>query len=104
MSTGLILYFAALLAMLWFLVLRPQQRRAKATRDLMSALQVGDEVLTAAGIYGQITEFDGPTVFLAVSDALEIKVTRESIAQRVSYDDPTETDAIAVGDDVEENS
>ena len=50
-------------------------------------VDVGDEVLTSAGMYGEITEFDGQSVFLAISDSLEIKITRESIAERVVYAD-----------------
>jgi preprotein translocase subunit YajC len=74
-----------IMGVMWALLILPQQRRAKAMREMLSKLQVGDEVLTAAGIYGEITEFDGQTVFLAVSDNLEIKITRESIAERVVY-------------------
>lgn len=74
-----------IMGIMWALLIMPQQRKAKAARAMLSKLEVGDEVLTSAGIYGEITEFDGQTVFLAVSDTLEIKITRESIAERVTY-------------------
>ena len=77
----------AIMGIMWALLILPQQRRAKAAREMLSKLEVGDEVLTSAGIYGEIAEFDGQTVFLAVSDTLEIKITRESIAERVVYAD-----------------
>jgi preprotein translocase YajC subunit len=54
---------------------------------MLTALDVGDEVLTSAGFYGTIAEFDGDTVFLAVNDALEIKITKASISERVQYSD-----------------
>ena len=72
---------------MWALLILPQQRRAKAHREMLSKLDVGDEVLTSSGMYGTIAEFDGGTVFLAVSDNLEIKVTKESISERVVYAD-----------------
>ena len=72
---------------MWALLILPQQRKTKAHRALLAKLEVGDEVLTASGIYGAITEFDGPTVFLAVSDNVEIKITRASIAERVVFAD-----------------
>ena len=72
---------------MWALLIVPQQRRTKAHREMLSALDVGDEVLTSAGVYGTIAEFDGETVFLAVNDALEIKITKASIAERVQYAD-----------------
>lgn len=72
---------------MWALLILPQQRRAKAHRAMLAALDVGDEVVTSSGMYGTIAEFDGGTVFLAVSDNLEIKVTKESISERVVYAD-----------------
>ncbi|MEM7092203.1 MAG: preprotein translocase subunit YajC [Actinomycetota bacterium] len=82
---GVIILWAVMLGALYLFLLRPQQARARAQREMLNALEVGDEVLTAAGIYGTIAEFDGGTVFLAVSDNLEIKVTKESISERVVY-------------------
>lgn len=70
---------------MWALLILPQQRRTKAHRELLASLDVGDEVLTTSGMYGTIVEFDGDTVFLAVNDALEIKITKASIAERVVY-------------------
>lgn len=75
---------------MYFLLIMPQQRKAKQTREMLAQLEVGDEVVTVSGIYGLITEFDGPTVFLAVNDATEIKITRSSIAEQVVYADDTE--------------
>lgn len=72
---------------MWALLIVPQQRRTKAHRTMLSSLDVGDEVLTAAGMYGTIAEFDGETVFLAVHDSLEIKITKASIAEQVLYAD-----------------
>jgi len=86
MEIGILIYIA-LFAVLWFVILRPQRARAAAQKALMAALEPGDDVLTSAGLYGQITELDGDTAFLAIADNLEIKVTRESIAERVQYAD-----------------
>ena len=72
---------------MWALLIVPQQRRTKAHRAMLTALDVGDEVLTSAGFYGTIAEFDGDTVFLAVNDALEIKITKASISERVQDSD-----------------
>lgn len=83
----------AMFGVLWAVLLLPQQRKMKAHRALLAAVEVGDEVLLSSGIYGQVVDFDGPTVFIAVSDSLEIKVTRESIAERVSYAEPAEVEA-----------
>lgn len=82
-----LIFIVVMMAAMWALLIVPQQRRTKAHRAMMSALDVGDEVLTSAGIYGTIAEFDGETVFLAVNDQHEIKITKASIAERVVYAD-----------------
>jgi len=82
-----IIVLGVMMALMWALLIVPQQRRTKAHRAMLGALDVGDEVLTTAGMYGSIAEFDGETVFLAVSDSLEIKITKASIAERVVYAD-----------------
>jgi len=82
-----IVILGGMMALMWALLIVPQQRRTKAHRAMVTALDVGDEVLTTAGMYGTIAEFDGETVFLAVSDSLEIKITKSSISERVVYAD-----------------
>ena len=70
---------------MYFFMIRPQQRKARQHRELISSLEVGDEVITASGLYGMITDFDGGTVFIEVSDGVEIKVSRDTIANKVVY-------------------
>ena len=77
---------AIIVVAMWALLFLPQQRRTKAHRAMLGALEAGDEVLTSSGIYGTVTEFDGETVFLAINDANEIKITKASIAERVVYE------------------
>lgn len=89
----------AMFGLLWAVLLLPQQRKMKAHRQLLASVEVGDEVLLSSGIYGQIVDFDGQSMFLAVSDNLEIKVTRESVVERVVYSEPAELEP-AVADDV----
>lgn len=85
-----LLIMLAMFGVLYAVLFIPQQRKMKAHRAMMSSLDVGDEVLLSSGIYGRIVDFDGPTMFLAVSDDLEIKVTRESVSEKVTYLDPAE--------------
>lgn len=82
---GTLLLPIGFILLIWLFLFRPQQKRMKAQRELMSALEVGDEVLTSAGIYGYIEEFDEGTVFLRVSDTTTLKISRSSISQRITY-------------------
>ncbi|MDH3753053.1 MAG: preprotein translocase subunit YajC [Acidimicrobiia bacterium] len=78
------------LAVMYFVMIRPQQKRAAEARELLASLEVGDEVVTVSGLYGVINEFDGPTVFLEVADGVEVKITRESISVLVTAEDLVE--------------
>ncbi|MBI4495890.1 MAG: preprotein translocase subunit YajC [Deltaproteobacteria bacterium] len=64
----------------YFLLIWPQQKKAKAHRQLLSNLQKGDTVVTAAGIYGTITGLTDTVVTLEITEKVRIKVTRASIA------------------------
>ena len=94
-----IVLLVGLFALMYFLFIRPQQRKLREHRELLSALDVGDEVLTNSGIYGVVSEFDGDTVFLAVADDVELKMSRESIAAIISFDEAdTDTDTESESD------
>jgi len=92
--------FLPLLAIMYFFMIRPQQKQLAEQRETLASLEVGDEVLTSSGIYGVITEFDGPTLFLEVADGVEVKATRESVSSIISYDDADDADD-ADDDDVD---
>lgn len=63
----------------WFLLIRPQQKRAKEHKAMIDALAKGDEVITSGGVLGRVTQL-GPTyVSVEIADKVEIKVQRPAI-------------------------
>ncbi len=74
-----------MLVAMYFFMVRPQQRKAREHRALLESLDLGDEVITASGLYGMITDFDGGTVFIEISDGVEVKISRDTIANKVVY-------------------
>ena len=82
-----ILFIPILLVIMYLLILRPQQKRMKEQRAMLSVIDVGDDVRTDSGIYGPISDLDGATVFLMVADGVEIKISKASIAEMIRYDD-----------------
>tara|TARA_Y100000817_G_scaffold230443_1_gene182886 strand:+ start:453 stop:713 length:261 start_codon:yes stop_codon:yes gene_type:complete len=82
-----ILFIPILLVIMYLLILRPQQKRMKEQRAMLSVIDVGDDVRTDSGIYGTISDLDGDTVFLMVADGVEIKISKASIAEMIRYDD-----------------
>jgi len=76
-----ILYIVGLFALLYFLLIRPQQIRQKKHMELIKNLKLHDTVVTAGGIYGTIVKLDEDTVMLKIAENTKIKVLRASIAQ-----------------------
>ena len=77
-----------LLLAMYFLVIRPQQQRIRAQQALVAALQVGDEVVSSAGIYGRIISLTDEIAMLEVADGVELRIARGAIARRLSRDEP----------------
>ncbi len=75
--------YAVIIAVFYALVLLPQQRRQKATRQLLAALSVGDEVVLDSGIHGFISEMDDTVVWVEVAPDVDLKVSRSAIASRL---------------------
>lgn len=60
----------------YFLLIRPQQKKAKQHKELLSGLKRGDSVITSGGIYGRIVEINNDIISLEVADKVRIKVAR----------------------------
>jgi preprotein translocase subunit YajC len=69
------------LAIFYFLIIRPQSKKAKAHQQLISDITIGDEVMTAGGIIGKVSKLRDQYVFINVADGVEIKFQKNSIAQ-----------------------
>lgn len=72
-----------ILVIMYFLMLRPQAKKQKEHREMLSKLEKGDKVVTAGGIFGTIAGIKEKenTVILKVADNVKIEITRSSIAQ-----------------------
>ncbi|MCE5335208.1 MAG: preprotein translocase subunit YajC [Desulfobacteraceae bacterium] len=74
----------AMLAIFYFLLIRPQQKKQKEHRQMLSSIQKGDTIFTAGGIHGKITGLTETTVTMEIADRVRIKVNRGSIGGLVS--------------------
>ncbi len=86
------LFFLVMLVFLYLLLVRPQRQQAKRHQEMLKGLSIGDEVITAGGIYGEVTEIDDERVQLEVDADVRIAVTRRAIANKVP---PEESAAMA---------
>lgn len=75
-----LIMFGAIIAIFYFMIIRPQQKRAKEREALLSQIKKGDKVVTAGGLHGDIVGIDEKTVLLEIADKVKVKVERASIA------------------------
>ena len=65
----------------YFLLIRPQQKRAKQHKEMVTALQKGEEIVTNGGLLGKVTDLDDNFITLEIASGLNAKVQRQSVAQ-----------------------
>ncbi len=75
-----------LVGVFWFLIMRPQQRRAREHKEMTSNVKQGDRVVAAGGIVGTVRRVDDDTLSLQVADNVVIKVDRGSVSKRLQQD------------------
>jgi preprotein translocase subunit YajC len=71
----------AIFVVFYFLLIRPQQKKAKEAKAMLEALQKGDEVITAGGVLGRISRLTDQYAVVEVGPNTEITVQRQAIAQ-----------------------
>ena len=91
--------FVLLLALMWFLLIRPQQARVRKQRELVSSIAVGDEIVTAGGIIGTVRVLTDDELRLEVSPGVEMRLLRVAISRRL---DPVADGLIGPEDDPEQ--
>ena len=91
-GAGAIAQFVPLIlifVIMYFLILRPQQKRMKEQRNMIAELKRGDQVVTQGGIIGKITDVKDDEVTVEIAQGVKIRVVRATIAQVVNQPKPT---------------
>lgn len=70
-------------AILWFLIILPERKRKKKYGEMMSALQLNDNVMTRGGIIGKIVQMDDENVVLETAGKTRIKILKDAIAKKL---------------------
>ena len=91
-GSGFFLIIIIAFAVLWLIVVRPQRKRQTKQQQMLSELSVGDEVLTAGGIYGTVTALEEDRVTVEIAPNLEVNVARRAIAGVTVEPEPEEDD------------
>jgi preprotein translocase subunit YajC len=98
-GSGFLFIIIIAFLLLYLIVVRPQKRRQNEQRQMVSDLRVGDEVLTAGGIYGTISQVDDDRVTVEIAPKLEVEVSRRAIAGVTR--EPEDAEAVETAEDAE---
>jgi len=74
-----ILLMVIIIAIFYFFMIRPQQKRQKDIQKKRDALEVGDKVVTAGGIYGKIREIGDVYMLIEIADGVKIRIDKASV-------------------------
>ncbi|HLU31016.1 MAG TPA: preprotein translocase subunit YajC [Acidimicrobiia bacterium] len=86
-GTGSLIFLVLMVAVFYFLIIRPQRNRQKKQAELAESLQIGDEVQTIGGIKGRVRRLDGDDIVLEIEQG-EIRMSRRSVANRLGPERP----------------
>jgi preprotein translocase subunit YajC len=91
-AAGLVSFFPfiIIIAIFYFLIIRPQNKKQKETQRMLSALKKGDKVVTIGGIHGTIASIDGTDVIVKVDDNTKIKFLRSAISNVITASEKAE--------------
>lgn len=78
-SFGSIFMIVALIAIFYFMMIRPQQKRQKQIKQFRESMKVGDTVVTAGGIYGKIRKMGDTDLTLEIADGVDIRIDKASV-------------------------
>jgi preprotein translocase subunit YajC len=75
-----VMFLAAFAVIFYFIFIRPQSKRAKEHRSMLTALQKGDEVVTSGGLLGKITKVTEDFFMLSIAEGTEVVIQKQAIA------------------------
>jgi preprotein translocase subunit YajC len=89
-GSGFFFLIIIVFAFMWFVIIRPQKKRQMQAARMLNTLNVGDEVVTAGGIYGEITGLEEDSVRVRIAPELEVRVARKAIGTVVPREEAEE--------------
>lgn len=83
-----LIFLGLMIGVFYFLIIRPQRKRARQQEELSQSLQIGHEVRTVGGIHGKVVRLDEESVVLRVEEG-QIRVSRRAIGSRLGDQEST---------------
>ena len=99
-----LIIIVAMFALLWLLLIRPQRQRLQEQRRLHAEIEVGDEILTAGGLYGHVRELgDEDDLIVEIAPGTEVRMARRAVAGIVPPEDEDEDEEPAEAEELVED-
>lgn len=76
---SMLIMMVALFAIMYFFMIRPQQKKQKALQEARNAIRVGDKVVTAGGIHGKVKDVKETTFVIEIAEGVKIEVEKSSV-------------------------
>jgi preprotein translocase subunit YajC len=89
---GLII-IVILAALFWLLLIRPQRRRQSAQNELIAGVEVGDEIVTAGGLYGHVVGIGDDELLVEIAHGVNVRIARRAVAGIVGPDEEEDEEA-----------
>ena len=80
----MMLFFGLIIAIWYFLVIRPQTKQARSHQQMVGALKKGDQVVTASGLHGRVAAVEESVVQIEVSKGVRVRIDKEKVARTVT--------------------
>jgi len=87
------LFILVVLAIIWFFLIRPRQRQMRAQQQQVASLQVGDEIVTAGGLYGTVKAVEDDELRLELAPGVVVRVAKRAVAAVLTEHDTNELEA-----------
>ncbi len=77
---GQVFLFGSIILIMYFFMIRPQQKKQKDTKKFIEEIKKGDDVVTIGGLHGKVSSVEGEVVFLELDRGLKVKVEKSAIS------------------------
>jgi preprotein translocase subunit YajC len=84
-----LIFIGVMVGLLWLLVIRPQRRRSSELTEMIARLSVGDEIVTAGGVYGRIRRMDGDVLAVEIAPEITVRVARGAVTGIIGPEETT---------------
>ena len=93
-----------LFALLWFVMIRPQRRQRAEQAQMLATLDVGDEIVTAGGMYGEIRSIDEDDLNVEIAPSVVVRVARRAVVGNITLDNAEDEEEEEAAQEEEEQS